>query len=168
MNLESSSGSSLGTYVSTGIAILGVALGGAALYVALSGGNNETAQDDRLSALEQKSDRLDGATEELNGQIRGLYNQTRTSLQSVSDEMNRLRDEIKTRPAPAAVSSAAAATSAQAAPAATGSGATYTIRAGDLLGKVAQTQGTSVDAILKVNPGLNANRLKVGQVINLP
>jgi len=48
------------------------------------------------------------------------------------------------------------------------SGKTYVIRAGDLLGKVAKTHGTSVDAILKVNPGLDPARLKVGKPINLP
>ena len=161
----------MGTYVSTGIAILGVALAGTALYLALNAGKGDSLQDDRLSELEQKVERLAGASEELNGQIRGLYNQTRTSLQAVSDEMNRLRDDLKSRPAPAAASTASvapAAAPAQASDTTAASGATYTIRAGDLLGKIAHTQGTTVDAILKVNPGLNPNRLKVGQVINLP
>ncbi|HMP76322.1 MAG TPA: LysM domain-containing protein [Kiritimatiellia bacterium] len=166
MNLDSG-GSSMGTYVSTGIAILGVALAGTALYVALNSGKGDARQDDRLSELEQKVDRLTGASEELNGQIRGLYNQTRTSLQNVGEEMNRLRDELKTRPAPVAAAPAAPSVAATTASPAS-AGGTYTIRAGDLLGKVAHTQGTTVDAILKVNPGLNPNRLKVGQVINLP
>lgn len=154
----------MSTYVTTGLAILGIALGSAGLYVGLSGRNQEGAQNDRLSELEQRMDRLNGASEELNGQIRGLYNQTRTSLQEVSTQMTQLREDLANKsalapPLPAATAAATAPSE---------SGRTYTIRAGDLLGKVAKDHGTSVDAILKVNSGLNPNRLKVGQVINLP
>jgi LysM repeat protein len=47
--------------------------------------------------------------------------------------------------------------------------ATYTIRTGDTLGGVASRFGTSVPAILSVNPQIrNANVVYAGQVINLP
>lgn len=163
MNMDSG-GSSLSTYVLTGLALVGIAMGGAGLYLGVNARGGDSAQDDRLSELEQKVDRLNGASEELQGQIRGLYSSTRTSLDGLAGDINALRDELKPK---APVAAAAPAATADAADGGGASG-TYTIRPGDLLGKVAKTAGTTVDAILKVNPGLNPNRLKVGQTINLP
>ena len=49
------------------------------------------------------------------------------------------------------------------------SGATgYTVKAGDSLYAIAQSLGTTVNAILSLNPGLNPNALQVGQVICVP
>jgi LysM repeat protein len=45
---------------------------------------------------------------------------------------------------------------------------TYTIVAGDTLNAIASSFNTTVAAILAVNPGINANDLQIGQVINLP
>jgi LysM repeat protein len=45
---------------------------------------------------------------------------------------------------------------------------TYTVKWGDWLNKIAAENGTTVQAILAVNPGLNPNRIYPGQVINLP
>lgn len=50
-------------------------------------------------------------------------------------------------------------------------GTKYTIKAGDTLSLISQRKyGTvkKVKAILKANPGLKADKLKVGQVITLP
>jgi LysM repeat protein len=46
---------------------------------------------------------------------------------------------------------------------------TYTVQRGDTLGKIAARSGTSVGALLAVNPQIhNASLIYVGQVINLP
>jgi LysM repeat protein len=45
---------------------------------------------------------------------------------------------------------------------------TYTIVAGDTLNAIASSFNTTVAAILAVNPGINANDLQIGQIINLP
>ncbi len=160
MNIEQG-GSSSGSSITIGLAIIAIALGGVGLYLGISGRGQENAQNNRISELEQQVERLGGASEELTGQIRGLHSSTRSALQEVSAQMNQLREDLSTR-APAAASPASSSAPAQA------SGKTYVIRSGDVLGKVAKQQGTTTDAILKANPGLNANRLKVGQTINLP
>lgn len=165
MQLEGN-GSSLGSYIITGLAILGIALGGAGLYVGVAGRTAERAQDDRLSELEQRVSRLSGATDELNTQVRGLHNQTRMALQSVNDQIVQLREELK--PKATALSPAPPASPAASQTAPTTPVKSYTIRPGDLLGKVAKDHGTTVDAILKVNPGLNPSRLKIGQTIQMP
>ncbi len=47
-------------------------------------------------------------------------------------------------------------------------GTLYTIRAGDTLYALAQRFGTTVDAILAANPGLDPMRLRIGQQICVP
>lgn len=172
MNLvESGSSPSSSSIVVIGLAVLGIALGGIGTYVAFTGRSAVRDYDSRISELEQRVQRIAGATEELNGQIRGLHHNTKTALQSVGEQLTALRQEIQqarqaqqARPSPPTETQTASPGTATA-PA---SGKTYTIRAGDILAKVAREHGTTVDAILKANPGINPNRIKVGQVINLP
>ncbi len=45
---------------------------------------------------------------------------------------------------------------------------TYTIQAGDTFFRLAQRFGTTVAAIQAANPGVDPNRLQIGQVINIP
>jgi LysM repeat protein len=45
---------------------------------------------------------------------------------------------------------------------------THTVRAGEVLSTIALQYGVTVNAILETNPGLNANRLRIGQVIVIP
>ncbi len=175
MNLVDSGSTSTGSFVVTGLAIFGILLGGAGLYAGLSGRGADKGQENRIAELEQRLERLSGAVEELNGQIRGLHHNTRTAFQTLNEQLNTVRQEIRT--AKPAAPAATGSTAQQVAPAAQSSGQpaapsaqgkTYTIRAGDLLAKIAKENNTTVDAILKANPGLNPNRIKVGQVINLP
>lgn len=44
----------------------------------------------------------------------------------------------------------------------------YTIKAGDTFFLIARTFGVSVDALLAANPGVNPDRLQIGQVICVP
>jgi LysM repeat protein len=46
--------------------------------------------------------------------------------------------------------------------------ATYRIQAGDTLYTLAQRFGTTVAAILSLNPGINPNALQIGQIICIP
>ena len=44
----------------------------------------------------------------------------------------------------------------------------YTIKTGDTLWKIALLYGVSLDELLGINPGLNPDKLKIDQQINLP
>lgn len=44
----------------------------------------------------------------------------------------------------------------------------YTVRAGDTAASIARRAGVSTKALLAANPGLNPNRMKVGQTVNIP
>jgi LysM repeat protein len=43
----------------------------------------------------------------------------------------------------------------------------YIIKAGDTLKKIALQIGTTPEHLVEINPGLNGNRLKIGDVINI-
>jgi LysM repeat protein len=49
-----------------------------------------------------------------------------------------------------------------------GGGGVYVVQRGDTLGRIAARFGTTVQAIVAVNPGINPNLIFVGQQINLP
>ena len=59
------------------------------------------------------------------------------------------------------------ATAAQAVPAASAN-RTHTIRAGDSPYSIAKQYGVKLDALMAANPGINPQRLKVGQTLNIP
>ncbi|CCQ95398.1 Peptidoglycan-binding lysin domain protein [[Clostridium] ultunense Esp] len=44
----------------------------------------------------------------------------------------------------------------------------YVVRAGDTFFRLSQQFGVSVDAIIRANPGVDPNRLQIGQVICIP
>lgn len=44
----------------------------------------------------------------------------------------------------------------------------YTIRPGDTLYVIARNNGTTVEAIMAINPGINPNNLQIGQIICVP
>jgi murein DD-endopeptidase MepM/ murein hydrolase activator NlpD len=69
-------------------------------------------------------------------------------------------------PAPAPVHGKAPAPKAAAKPA-TASGATYTVKSGDSLTKIAKAHGTTVAALTSLNKIKNANLISVGQVLKL-
>lgn len=43
----------------------------------------------------------------------------------------------------------------------------YTVKSGDTLGSIAKRNGKSLNAILKLNPGVNPNKLRIGQKIRV-
>ena len=45
---------------------------------------------------------------------------------------------------------------------------TYMVKSGETLGGIANRNNTTVDAIIKKNPGINPDKLKIGQKIKLP
>ena len=44
----------------------------------------------------------------------------------------------------------------------------YTIKSGDTLFQLARINNTTVEAIMRINPGINPNNLQIGQIICIP
>ena len=75
------------------------------------------------------------------------------------------------RSAPAAATPAPARANNNAPAAGTPAKATggkYTVKKGDYPGKIASELGISTKALLEANPGINPNRLQIGQQLNVP
>ncbi len=53
-------------------------------------------------------------------------------------------------------------------PSASGGATMYTVQWGDWLNKIAQKFGTTTQALMAANPGLDPNRIVPGQVLNIP
>lgn len=97
--------------------------------------------------------------------IQNALNQVGTEIGALRAQVTKVEEDMKKRAAPAAKGGAGAG------PVATGvrnADGTYTVAAGDTPSKIARKFGTSVDAILSENPGLEPSRLRVGQKIKLP
>jgi len=93
--------------------------------------------------------------------IQNALNQVGTEIGSLRTQITKVEESMK-KPAAAAKGGAPAATGVR------NADGTYTVAAGDTPSKIARKFGTSVDAILAENPGLEPNRLRVGQKIRLP
>lgn len=95
--------------------------------------------------------------------VQNALNQVGTEIGAIRAQMTKMEEAMK-KPAPVA-----GGKGGKAAP--TGvknADGTYTVAAGDTPSKIARKFGTSVDAILSENPGLNPSKLHVGQKIKLP
>ena len=42
------------------------------------------------------------------------------------------------------------------------------VKKGDTLGQLAKSKGTTVDKVVKFNPGLNPDKIRVGQTLKFP
>ena len=58
--------------------------------------------------------------------------------------------------------------SSKRAPKETPSGPTHRVRSGDVLSRIASEWGCSIASLVSVNPGLNPDRIRVGQLLQLP
>lgn len=79
------------------------------------------------------------------------------------------------RPAPQAPTTETAATrssspdaGASSSPATSGDARTHVIQSGDTFARLASRYGVSLNAIVEANPGVNPNRLQIGQEIVIP
>jgi LysM repeat protein len=70
--------------------------------------------------------------------------------------------------APAPTPAPAPTNPAPAAPAPAASGTVHTVRSGETLGRIARRHGTTVDAILALNPGANRNVIHAGDQFAIP
>lgn len=121
----------------------------------------------KIAALEtevrSQGAKVDGDMKNLRDGVQNALNQVGTEIGAIRAQLTKMEEAMK-KPAPVA-----GGKGGKAAP--TGvknADGTYTVAAGDGLSKIARKFGTSVDAILAENPGLNPTKLHIGQKIKLP
>jgi LysM repeat protein len=134
---------------------------------------DQSALADRIDAFETELRKTSTASEQSTQRINKVAADTNAAFKQFSDAFAALRTDfeaMQTAPAPAQVaaapSTAPSGGSSDAAPA--GAAGQYTVRSGDTGSKIAREAGVSLGALLNANPGVDWNRLGVGQVINIP
>lgn len=182
--------SSVGGWIPSALALLALVLGGAGLFFALDASRRLAPMSDLLAegvsgvaGLEDRIEKLEGGIAELAEVAQSLQsrmersstytNQNEKAIRKLADEINANRKQIIE--SAEALAGGGASASRSTAPAGndvssatSGGGGSYTIQAGDTFAKIAQQKGVSLQALLDANPGVDARRLRIGQVVVLP
>lgn len=146
--------------------------------------------DTRITELSTQNRQLKETIQRLgreSSQTLRLANQAGSGVEANRDELIKLAEKmaelassggrpaaVATVEASAGSGSTAVETSSEAVDeassvsATTGSASTYSIQAGDTLGRIATLKGVSLDALLEANPDADPRRLRIGQEIKIP
>jgi LysM repeat protein len=131
-------------------------------------------QNDSIARIGTIENDMRAATSKSENDLRVLRDGIQNALNQVGQEMVSLRtqmtkvEEAAKKPAPAAAPATAKNGAASAPTGVRNADGTYTIAAGDTLATVARKFGVRLDSILAENPGIEPNRLRVGQKIRIP
>lgn len=94
--------------------------------------------------------------------VQNALNQVGTEIGAIRAQLTKMEEAMK-KPAPVVGKGGKAAPTGV-----KNADGTYTVAKGDGLSSIARKFGTSVDALLAENPGLNPNKMHIGQKIKLP
>ncbi|MDB4385287.1 LysM peptidoglycan-binding domain-containing protein [Opitutaceae bacterium] len=135
--------------------------------------SEQSAVADRVDALETELRKTSTSAEQATARINKVASETNAAFKQFSDAFGELRtsvEEMHASPTPVQTTSTSSSegdsSGASAAPA-TAAGQ-YTVKGGDTGSKIARDAGISLNALLNANPGVNWNRLSVGQALNIP
>jgi LysM repeat protein len=167
---SSSSSSNIVPMIGAFTGVIGLLLAVVALVQLSTVKKTLAAQGDEVAKIatienevRSQGTKVDGDMKNLRDGVQNALNQVGTEIGAIRAQLTKMEEAMK-KPAPVA-----GAKGGKAAP--TGvknADGTYTVAAGDGLSKIARKFGTSVDAILAENPGLNPNKMHPGQKIKLP
>ncbi len=129
--------------------------------------NQVSASNSKLTKDVQEA--MTGVTKDIKDikrSLRSVTIQAGTALSKV-EAIEKTGVKVASQPKPQTSSTVASAASGK--PASTSGDVTvYQIVSGDALYKIAPKFGVTVDQIIAANPGIDANRLRIGQEINIP
>ena len=164
MNDTSSSTPRIAAIVLVILAVVGILLGASGLMSVLSGKKD-------VEALRLKAESDLGRAGDLENDVRSMNTRMQTQFDKMNRDLAALRDQYSNSvakvAAPVKGDAAGVKKNGNAEQPADPNGVYHTIKPGDFLGRVAKQYGTTVDAILKLNPGLDAKRVKKGQKVRV-
>lgn len=149
------------------VGVIALLLGGYSAIKLSSVGKTLAAHEEKLvkvDSLESQVSSTAATADKASRDLAALTRSTQDAFNQVGAELGNLRAGI-TKLEEAA--KAPARSSKGGAPAVAGPDE-YIIKAGDTFAKIARAQGTSIDAMQQVNPGVDSSKLKIGQKIKLP
>ena len=152
------------------VGVIGILLGGYSA-IKLSSVNRTLAETQekmaRFDSLESQVGTSSSASEKVTRDVSALTRSTQDAFNQVGAELAKLRGAIteleKAPKAPVNVKKAPKSNT----PAVAGPGE-YIVKAGDWGTKIASAQGVSWSDLQAVNPGVDWNRLAIGQTLKLP
>lgn len=154
------------------VGVIGLLLGGFGLVQA-------SKANKAIEAIQPKVEKIDGiesqassaaaSAEKVARDVQGLTRSTQEAFNQIGPELGNLRtaiaklEEAAKKPAPVADKGKKGAKE----PVVAGPGE-YIVKAGDGGTKIAKNNGVSIQDLQAVNPGVNWNKLSVGQKLKLP
>jgi len=151
------------------VGVIALLLGGYSAIKLSSVGKALAAHEEKLAkvdSLESQVSSSAATADKASRDLSALTRSTQDAFNQVGAELGNLRAGI-TKLEEAAKAPARAAGKTGGAPAVAGPDE-YIIKAGDTFAKIARAQGTTIQAIQQVNPGVDSSRLHIGQKIKLP
>jgi LysM repeat protein len=135
--------------------------------------SEQSALVDRIDALETELRRASTSADQATQRINKVANDTNAAFKQFSDAFGKLRTDFEELQAPTSTQVTASPSPASSSGGSDGAGADgsagqYTVKSGDTGSKIARNAGVSLTALLNANPGVDWNRLRVGQVLNIP
>lgn len=134
----------------------------------------------RIDQVEQTAKAASTAANESKTRFTGLSTDTQRAFDQVTSEFSSLRTTVNrlttdmqalssgSSSAPRPSSGGATTGTAGPAPGSLSADGVYVIKSGDTLAKIGAEFGVSWQEIMRVNPGVNPNRLRIGQEILIP
>lgn len=170
---SSSSSSNIVPMIGAFTGVIGLLLAVVALVQLSTVKKTQAAHGDEIAKIatienevRSQGAKVDGDMKNLRDGVQNALNQVGTEIGTMRAQLTKMEEEAKKRaaaPAPGAKGGKAVATGVK------NADGTYTVGKGDVsLSGIARKFGTSVDAILAENPGLNPNKMHIGQKIRLP
>lgn len=150
------------------VGVIALLLGGYSAIKLSSVGKALAAHEEKLAkvdSLESQVSSSAATADKASRDLAALTRSTQDAFNQVGAELGNLRAGI-TKLEESAKAPARAAKGGGA-PAVAGPDE-YIIKAGDTFAKIARAQGTTIDAMQQVNPGVDSRSLKIGQKIKLP
>ena len=149
------------------VGVIALLLGGYSAIKLSSVGKALAAHEEKLAkvdSLESQVSSSAATADKASRDLAALTRSTQDAFNQVGAELGNLRAGITKLEESA---KAPARSTKGGAPAVAGPDE-YIIKAGDTFAKIARAQGTTIDAMQQVNPGVDSRSLKIGQKIKLP
>lgn len=152
------------------VGVIGLLLGGYSA-IKLSSVNRTLAAHEekmaRFDTLESQVSTSSASSEKTARDLSALTRSTQDAFNQVGAELGNLRGSITKLEESAKAAPVAKAGKTGGAPAVAGPDE-YIVKSGDTGAKIARAKGVSLSDLLAVNPGVNWNKLDVGQKLKLP